>query len=95
MNLKIYIKSILIPILIGSIVSLLISNSIDYNELMKPILSPPSILFPIVWTILYLLMGISYGILKSNHLLDEKTKVIYYLQLLVNALSSIFFFTFK
>lgn len=92
---KIYAKSILIPVIVGGIVGLIISGSIDYNNLQKPPLSPPSILFPIMWTILYILMGVSYGILKSKHLVDPDTKKIYYLQLFVNALWSIFFFTFK
>lgn len=92
---KIYIQSILIPVIIGSIVGLIISKSIDYNSLIKPILSPPAILFPIMWTILYILMGISYGILKSNDLNDSKIKTIYYLQLFVNFLWSILFFIFK
>lgn len=63
---KIFIKSILIPVIVGGVVGIIISNSIDYNTLQKPLLSPPSILFPIVWTILYILMGISYGILELN-----------------------------
>lgn len=94
-KLKIYAKSILIPVIIGGIVGLIISKSIDYNSLQKPFLAPPSILFPIMWTILYILMGISYGILKSKGLIDSKTKIIYYLQLFVNAMWSIIFFTFK
>ena len=61
----------------------------------KPFLAPPGILFPIVWTILYLLMGISYGRLKSQGLLDFSTVFIYYIQLLVNALWSILFFVLK
>lgn len=92
---KIYLKSILIPVIIGGIVGLIISGSIDYNSLQKPFLAPPSILFPIMWTILYILMGISYGILASSNLIDFKINVIYYLQLFVNALWSIFFFTLK
>ena len=92
---KIYLKSILIPVIIGGIVGLIISGSIDYNLLQKPFLAPPSILFPIMWTILYILMGISYGILASSNLIDFKINVIYYLQLFVNALWSIFFFTLK
>ena len=63
---KIYVKSILIPVFIGGIVGLIISGSIDYNSLQKPFLAPPSILFPIVWTILYILMGVSYGILATT-----------------------------
>ena len=92
---KIYFKTILIPVLIGGIVGILISGSMDYNYLEKPFLSPPSILFPIVWTILYILMGISYGILKEKKLIDPETKLIYYLQLFVNAMWSIIFFIFK
>ena len=92
---KIYLKSILIPLLVGGIVGFLISGSIDYNTLEKPPLSPPSILFPTMWTILYALMGVSYGILKSNSLIDSNINSIYYLQLFVNALWSIFFFILK
>ncbi len=92
---KIYAKSILIPVIIGGVVGFIISKSIDYNFLQKPFLAPPSIVFPIVWTILYILMGISYGILKDKSLIDSKTKTIYYLQLFVNALWSIIFFTLK
>lgn len=92
---KTYAKSILIPVIIGGAVGLIISSSIDYNSLQKPILAPPSIVFPIAWTILYILMGVSYGILKHKTLIDSKTNVIYYLQLFVNALWSIIFFTFK
>lgn len=94
-KLKIYLKSILIPVIIGALIGLIISKSIDYNNLIKPILSPPNILFPIVWTILYILMGISYAILKSNSQVDSKINFIYYFQLFVNALWSIFFFSLK
>lgn len=94
-KIKIYIKSILIPVIVGGIVGFIISGSMDYNNLQKPFLAPAGIVFPIVWTILYILMGISYGILKSNNLNDKKVKWIYYIQLFVNSLWSIFFFTFK
>ena len=92
---KIYINSILIPVIIGGIIGLIISSSIDYNFLERPFLSPPSIVFPIVWTILYILMGISYAILESNQLTDKKTNLLYYTQLGFNALWSIFFFLLK
>ncbi len=94
-KLKIYAKSILIPVIIGGIVGILISNYIDYDSLIKPFLAPPSIVFPIMWTILYILMGISYGILKSKNLLNSEIKWIYYLQLFVNAMWSIIFFIWK
>lgn len=92
---KIYLKSILIPVLLGGITGFLISKSMDYDFLVKPPLAPPGILFPIVWTILYILMGISYGRLKEKVLLDSSGKAIYYVQLFVNLLWPIFFFLFK
>ena len=94
-KIKTYFISILIPVLVGIVVSFIISPFMDYGSLEKPFLSPPSILFPIVWTILYILMGISYGIIKSNHLEDKEIDFIYYLQLIFNALWSIVFFVFK
>lgn len=90
-----FIISILIPVIVGGIVGFIISGFMDYDTLNKPFSSPPSIVFPIVWTILYILMGTSYGILKSNSLTDTKIDIIYYLQLAVNALWSIFFFVLK
>ena len=92
---KNYIKSIIIPVAVGVIVGLITSGFNDYETLQKPFLSPPGIVFPIVWTILYILMGVSYGILKDNNLVDEEIDRIYYLQLAVNALWSIFFFVLK
>lgn len=94
-KLKIYAKSILIPVILGGIVGFIISGSIDYNSLEKPFLAPPSILFPIIWTTLYILMGISYGLLDSKGLVNSEINLIYYSQLIVNLLWPIFFFTFK
>ena len=94
-NIKIYAKSILFPLIIGGIVGLLTSNSGDYDLLIKPAFSPPSILFPIVWTILYILMGISYGLLKDKSLTDSEIDTIYYLQLFFNFTWSFIFFTFN
>ena len=91
----IYIKSILFPVLVGALVGLITSGSMDYNMLQKPPIAPPGAVFPIVWTILYVLMGISYGILKVNNQTDEEIDWIYYIQLAINALWSIIFFTFK
>lgn len=92
---KIYAKSILIPVAVGLIIGAITSSSIEYNTLIKPALAPPSILFPIVWTILYVLIGVSYGILESRSLVNTEIKFIYYLQLFFNALWSIIFFTLE
>lgn len=92
---KTYAKSILIPLIVGGVIGLIISGSIDYDSLQKPPLAPPSILFPIMWTILYILMGISYGILKDKTLVNKEINLIYYIQLFVNALWPIAFFVLK
>ena len=91
----IYIKAILLPVLVGVLVGIITSGSMDYNILQKPPLAPPGAVFPIVWTILYILMGVSYGILKVNNQTDEEIDWIYYIQLAINALWSIIFFNFK
>lgn len=92
---KSYAISILIPLGLGGIVGFLTSGSMDYESLRQPPLSPPGFLFPIVWSILYILMGVSFGILLNKDLLDNNTKWIYYVQLFVNLLWPIFFFTLK
>lgn len=83
------------PLLIGGFVGFLISSHMDYKELVKPPLAPPSFVFPIAWGIIYLLMGISYFLL--NRKLDYRPieKMIYYTQLFVNAMWSIIFFLWK
>lgn len=94
-NKWLWIKNILIPVVLGGMVGLIISNFMDYSELNKPPLSPPGFIFGIVWTILYVLMGVSYGILDYKNLIDTNTKNIYYSQLFVNLLWPIAFFVFK
>lgn len=84
-----------LPIILGSIVGLLIPFKNNYQSLNNPPLSPPSILFPIVWTILYLLMGISYYKFKENNENDAETSIIYYIQLFFNILWSVIFFGFQ
>ena len=55
------IIAILIPIGVGILASLLTRGGVNNytNNLIKPAFAPPKILFPIVWTILYVLMGYS------------------------------------
>lgn len=86
---------ILLPWFMGGI--LFRSDTIFYKSLNKPVFAPPSILFPIVWTILYLLIAISiYLILKDNKLKDipsyTKTLIINYFS---NQIFSFLFFTLK
>lgn len=92
---SIWIRSILIPVLTGILISIIIAPYMDYGTLIQPAFAPPGFLFPIVWTILYILMGVSDGILRSNGLNTRETDFIYYLQLFFNALWSIIFFVLK
>ena len=88
-------KNILLPVSLGGIIGIIISGFMDYNTLNQPPLSPPGFLFGIVWTILYLLMGIAYGILVYRRNSDETVSKIYWTQLLVNLIWPILFFVFK
>ena len=94
-NKKIWIKSILIPLILGGIVGLIVSRFMDYNTLQKPPLSPPGFLFGIVWSILYILMGISYGILATKNLVEYRVNKAYFLPLIINLIWPILFFVFK
>ncbi len=86
------IISILIPILVGTLSSLF-SGDMSTSMFNKPSFSPPSFLFPIVWTILYILMGISsYIIYSSENKNKRKALVIYAVQLFFNFFWSILFF---
>ncbi len=83
------------PLLVGGIIAFLIKDSIDYTSLVRPPLAPPKILFPIAWTIIYLLMGISYYLYKKEYEEKSGIDISYYFQLFVNALWSIIFFLWK
>lgn len=84
------LKNILLPIILGTVVGLLTKNHAPY---IKSKLSPPDILFPIVWTILYGLMGLSYYWIKKYN--DVKAKLYYIIQLTINLLWSFIFFKFQ
>ena len=86
---------ILLPWFIGGLVFR--SDTTFYKSVNKPFFAPPSIIFPIVWTILYILIGISiYLIYKDN---SYKNTPDYNKALLINYFSnqifSFLFFTLK
>ena len=93
------IKSIALPLLVGAVAGLLTRNAMqDFQMLTKPPLSPPGWLFPVVWTILYTLMGISAYIIRVSDASYEQIDdalMIYRYQLIVNFLWSIFFFNLE
>lgn len=83
------------PLILGIISGILTSGSMDYQLLNKPKFAPPGILFPIVWTILYILIGLSYFLYKRNSYTNFNEVVTYYLQLFINVSWPIVFFVFK
>lgn len=88
-----------IPLLVGIVAGLLTRGSMEtFSRLNQPPLSPPGILFPIVWTILYALMGIaSYLVYTSDKEKEEVNTalLVYFIQLAVNFFWSIFFFNLE
>ena len=88
---------IAVPVGVGIISSLASGGTEIYSEIVRPPLSPPSFLFPVVWTILYILMGICAYIAEEAS--DEKGRseilLPYYVQLAVNGLWSVIFFRFR
>ncbi len=95
-NTSALIISILIPIAVGSLSALFSGRTSLYSQINKPPLSPPGYIFPIVWFILYFLMGISsYIIYESNSLQKEYALKTYALQLFFNFWWSIIFFRFS
>ena len=91
---KVLIISILIPNILGFIGEIIGNASKGFDNIIKPSFTPPSIVFPIAWTILYILMGISsYIIYKSeeNNIKKESLKI-YLLQLILNSSWTFFFF---
>jgi len=84
-------KNIAIPLILGSIIGLLSGLGGNYNNYIKPDITPPNIVFPIAWTILYTLMGISNYLFSKD---GNKNK--YYIpQLIVNLIWPIIFFVLK
>lgn len=89
------IISISIPLAVG-ILSSLFSGNMSYSTFNKPSFAPPAYLFPIVWTILYILMGISsYMIYSSNDSGKRKALTTYAIQLIFNFFWSVLFFRFS
>ena len=90
------IIAILIPLTVGALSALFSRNMSIYSKINKPPLSPPGFLFPIVWIILYILMGISsYLIYESDTHEKQKALKTYALQLFFNFWWSIIFFRFS
>ena len=97
-NKRLLLMCVAIPLLVGLVAGLLTRNSMEVFALVeKPPLAPPAWLFPVVWTILYILMGISSYIILTSDVDQEKINKsikLYAYQLIANFLWPTFFFNF-
>lgn len=98
------IIAIIIPLAIGMLSSFITKDAmLSFNAMKKPPLAPTGILFPIAWTILYILMGISSYIIyvydaKNDSMslrIKNKCLSLYAIQLVFNFFWSVIFFKFK
>lgn len=95
-----YSVAIAIPLAVGLASAALTRGNMDiYEKLNTPPLSPPGFLFPIVWTVLYVLMGVSSAMIyidKEKNPDAAKRGFIYYgISLVLNFAWSIVFFNLQ
>ncbi len=100
-KIKPYVISILIALGVGALSALITKNNMNlvYEQVNKPPLSPPMALFPVVWCILFVLMGISSAIIyinrNTNPEIASSALKLYGVQLVFNFLWPIAFFNFQ
>ncbi|WP_249029828.1 TspO/MBR family protein [Tannockella kyphosi] len=81
------------PLLTSWLISIFVDTSL-YTNLVLPSFAPSSFVFPIVWTVLYLMMGYSsYRIYKKSE--TTIAQVIYFIQLFINLIWPFFFFQYQ
>ncbi len=94
-KLKPYLISVGIALGVGALSAFVTMGNMNvYENTVKPALAPPALLFPVVWTILFILMGISSAIVYKKGG-DGGALYVYELQLAVNFFWSIIFFNLQ
>lgn len=96
-KIKVYGIAIAIPLAVGGLSALLTRNSMDiYDRINQPFLAPPSWVFPVVWSVLFILMGVSSAMIYESNAAstDDKRRalILYGINLVVNFFWSIIFF---
>ena len=94
---KPYVFSILLALTVGGLSALATANNMNiYDKITMPPLSPPGWLFPVVWTILFILMGISAALIfVSDSAQKESALFVYAVSLVLNFTWSILFFNMQ
>lgn len=92
-KIKPFVYFIALSLGVGALAAFLTRGNMNiYDEITTPPLAPPMQLFPIVWTILYILMGIGAALVYRE---NKSVPAVFYLQLAVNFLWSIIFFNLR
>ena len=94
-KIRVYAIAILIPEAVGALAGLLTRAGIqNFRNVPQSALTPPAIVFPIVWTILYALMGVSLARIWMEEESDGRSKglTLFVFQLIFNFFWSLFFF---
>ena len=99
-KIKPYVISVAIALTVGGLSAFLTRGTMNiYEQITKPPAAPPEFLFPIVWTILYILMGIRAGIIYKekgwSSLEVQNALSVYACSLVINFSWSIIFFKFR
>ena len=96
---KTLIFSLAFPLAVGGLAAFVTTDAMaGFSDLNQPPFSPPGWLFPVVWTVLYLLMGLAFYMVTMSDTENEQVnaaKKVYYGQLAVNFLWSLIFFNLE
>ena len=95
-----FVIAIALPLAIGGFSAFLTKDNMNiYGEINTPPLSPPAFLFPVVWTILYIFMGVSSAFIwlnrSDNKEIADRGLLIYAVSLFFNFVWSLIFFNFR
>ncbi len=96
---KIYVISIAIALGVGILGALISQGQMDlYSQIHTPPLAPPAWLFPVVWTVLFVLMGVSAAriyLADAPSAQKESALTVYAVSLVLNFTWPILFFNFR
>lgn len=98
-KIKPYVISVALALGVGGLSALLTAGNMDlYSEIVQPPLAPPPWLFPVVWTVLFILMGISSAMIFTSDATKRDVNnalTVYGINLFLNFFWSIIFFNMR
>lgn len=96
-NYRAYLSCVIICLIVNLLAGLVTQSSVSdwYHTIHRPSFTPPNSVFPVVWTILYVMMGIAWGYIntiKKFSKISSKQNVYFIFQLILNCSWSFIFF---